>query len=179
MSTTNRTFVKLHTTMGDVIIELDTVATPKTAANFLQYVREGHYDGTIFHRVINGFVIQGGGLTADMAEKPTRAPIENESKTAIPNSPWTVAMARNADPNSATSQFYINLATNYHLNARGDSLGYTVFGVVIEGQGVVRDIAAVETRDMQGTGDMPVMHEDVPVEPIVITKAEVVEDPLQ
>jgi peptidyl-prolyl cis-trans isomerase A (cyclophilin A) len=156
--------VRLSTTAGDIVVALDAAKAPKTVANFLQYVKAGHYDGTIFHRVIGNFMIQGGGMTADMKEKETRAPIPLESRNGLTNQRGTIAMARTADPNSATAQFFINVKDNDFLNqaqAR-DGNGYTVFGKVVEGMDVVDTIRAVPT----GTGD-------VPLQPIVIKKATV------
>jgi len=163
--------VKLETSMGDIIIDLDAAKAPKTVENFLQYVTEGHYDGTIFHRVIDGFMIQGGGMTADMAEKATRAPIENEAHNGLKNDAYDVAMARTMDPHSATAQFFINVKKNDFLNHTAKTpqgWGYAVFGKVVKGQGVVNKIKAVATG-RKG------MHDDVPVEPVTIVKAEVVE----
>lgn len=162
--------VKLETTMGEIFLELDDKTAPNTVANFLAYVEDGHYDGTIFHRVIDGFMIQGGGLTVDMQEKPTRAPIENEADNGLKNEAYAIAMARTADPHSATAQFFINVKNNSFLNHTGKNpqgWGYAVFGKVAKGQGVVNKIKAVATG-RKG------MHDDVPLEPVVITKAEVV-----
>ena len=156
--------VRLATSAGDIVIALDAQKAPKTVANFLQYVKAGHYDGTIFHRVIGNFMIQGGGMTADMKEKETRAPIPLESKNGLTNQRGTVAMARTPDPNSATAQFFINVKDNDFLNqaqAR-DGNGYAVFGKVVEGMDVVDKIKAVPT----GPGD-------VPQQPVVIKKATV------
>ncbi|KPJ78271.1 MAG: hypothetical protein AMJ54_04575 [Deltaproteobacteria bacterium SG8_13] len=156
--------------MGDIVIELDEENAPKTTANFLQYVSTGHYDGTIFHRVIDGFMIQGGGMTAEMKEKPTRDPIENEADNGLANDAYTIAMARTMDPHSATAQFFINVKKNDFLNHTAKTpqgWGYAVFGKVAEGQGVVNKIKAVATG-RKG------MHDDVPSEPVSIIKAEVV-----
>jgi len=156
--------VKLETTAGNIVIELNAAKAPKSVDNFLQYVKSGHYNGTVFHRVINNFMIQGGGMTADMKEKPTRPPIELESRNGLTNDRGTVAMARTSDPNSATSQFFINVKDNAFLNqaqAR-DGNGYAVFGKVIEGMDVVDKIRAVPT----GPGD-------VPLSPVVIKRATV------
>jgi len=158
-----RTMVKLETTKGDIVIEVNETAAPVTAANFLQYVQDGFYDGTIFHRVIPNFMIQGGGFTPDMKQKTTRPPIVNEAKNGLKNKRGAIAMARLNDPNSATSQFYINHVDNANL----DKLGYAVFGQVVEGMDVVDVIAKVE----RGIKDM---HEDVPVEPVIIKSAKVV-----
>lgn len=163
--------VKLETSMGDIVLELDEQKAPKTVANFLSYVAAGHYDGTIFHRIIDGFMIQGGGMTADMKEKPTQAPIENEADNGLKNDAYTVAMARTMDPHSATAQFFINVKKNDFLNHKSktpDGWGYAVFGKVAKGHGVVNKLKGVATG-RKG------MHEDVPLEPVTITKAEVVE----
>jgi peptidyl-prolyl cis-trans isomerase A (cyclophilin A) len=156
--------VKLDTSAGTIVVELDAAKAPKSVDNFLQYVKAGHYDGTVFHRVINNFMIQGGGMTADLKEKPTRAPIPLESKNGLKNERGTVAMARTNDPNSATAQFFINVKDNDFLNqpqAR-DGNGYAVFGKVVEGMDVVDKIRAVPT----GPGD-------VPLTPVVIKRATV------
>ncbi len=161
--------VALQTTAGRIVLELDDARAPATVANFLQYVRDGHYNGTIFHRVINGFMIQGGGYTPDMREKPTRAPIRNEASNGLKNTAYTVSMARTPDPHSATAQFFINVAENDFLNHRGPTArgwGYAVFGKVIQGKEVVDQIKTTPT-----TTRGP--HENVPVQPIVIEKAEV------
>ncbi len=146
--------VKLATSEGDIVVELDAAKAPKSVDNFLQYVKAGHYNGTVFHRVIANFMIQGGGMTADLKEKPTRPPIGLESKNGLTNVRGTIAMARTNDPNSATSQFFINVKDNDFLNqtqAR-DGNGYTVFGKVISGMDVVDKIRVVPT----GPGDVPV-----------------------
>lgn len=163
--------VKLETSMGDIILELDAEKAPKTTANFLEYVKGGHYNGTIFHRVIDGFMIQGGGMTADMEEKATGSPIDNEADNELQNEAYTVAMARTMDPHSATAQFFINVKNNAFLNHTAKTpqgWGYAVFGKVTKGQGVVNKIKAVKT----GRNGM---HDDVPVEPIEIVKAEIIE----
>ena len=163
--------VKLETSMGDILIELDGEKAPQTTANFLNYVNEGHYDGTIFHRVIDGFMIQGGGMTAEMKEKPTHEPIENEAHNGLANDAYTIAMARTMDPHSATAQFFINVKNNDFLNHTAKTpqgWGYAVFGRVTAGQGVVNQIKKVAT----GRNGM---HEDVPREPVSIIKAVVVE----
>jgi peptidyl-prolyl cis-trans isomerase A (cyclophilin A) len=160
--------VRLATSAGDIVLELEAEKTPKTTANFLQYVRDGHYDGTIFHRVIPNFMIQGGGFKPDMSQKPTRAPIALESRTGLTNVRGTVAMARTNDPNSATAQFFINVQDNAFLdqaNAR-DGNGYAVFGRVVQGMEVVDKIRALPTQT-QG------MHQNVPATPVTITKATV------
>jgi len=156
--------VRLATSAGDIVVELDAAKAPKTVANFLEYVKAGHYDGTIFHRVIENFMIQGGGMTTDMKEKPTRAPIGLESRNGLTNQRGTIAMARTADPNSTTAQFFINVKDNDFLNQAQsrDGNGYTVFGKVVQGMDVVDKIRATPT----GPGD-------VPLQPIVIKKATV------
>jgi cyclophilin family peptidyl-prolyl cis-trans isomerase len=161
--------VTLTTSMGAIVIELDSAKAPKTVENFLAYVDSGFYDGTIFHRVIPGFMIQGGGHTADMMRKNTRAGVENESKNGLSNARGTIAMARTGDPHSATSQFFINSVDNARgLDAgkTGDAAGwgYTVFGKVVEGMDVVDKISAVKTTSKSG-------NQDVPVEPITIQSA--------
>jgi peptidyl-prolyl cis-trans isomerase A (cyclophilin A) len=154
--------VKLSTSQGDIVIELSAEKAPKSTANFIDYVKSGHYDGTVFHRVISNFMIQGGGMTADLKEKPTRAPIALEARNGLDNVRGSVAMARTMDPNSATSQFFINVKDNDFLNAARspDGNGYAVFGKVVSGMDVVDKIRAVSTRPG-----------DVPVEPVVIKKA--------
>lgn len=154
--------VKLATTMGDIVIELDAAKAPKTVDNFLQYVKSGQYDGTIFHRVIGNFMIQGGGMTPDMKQKPTRAPIPLESRNGLTNARGTVAMARTSDPNSASAQFFINVKDNDFLDASkaADGHGYAVFGKVVSGMDVVDKIKSVAT----GPGD-------VPREPVIIKSA--------
>ena len=163
--------VKLETSMGDIYLELDEEKAPNSAANFLSYVNSGHYDGTIFHRVIDGFMIQGGGMTADMSEKQTGDPIENEADNGLTNDPYTVAMARTMDPHSATAQFFINVKKNDFLNHTAKNergWGYAVFGKVVKGHGVVNKIKTVPTGRAG-------MHDDVPKEPVEIVKAEVVD----
>ncbi len=164
--------IRLETSMGEIVLELDAAKAPKTVENFISYVNEGHYDGTIFHRVINGFMIQGGGMTADMKEKPTHDPIENEADNGLKNDAYTVAMARTMDPHSATSQFFINVKKNDFLNFSSKTpqgWGYTVFGKVVKGQGVVNKIKQVTTGNKAG-------HDDVPKEPVTIIKAEIVQE---
>ncbi|MGD9733391.1 MAG: peptidylprolyl isomerase [Desulfamplus sp.] len=164
--------IRLETSMGEIVLELDAAKAPKTVENFISYVNEGHYDGTIFHRVINGFMIQGGGMTADMKEKPTHDPIETEADNGLKNDAYTVAMARTMDPHSATSQFFINVKKNDFLNFSSKTpqgWGYTVFGKVLKGQGVVNKIKQVTTGNKAG-------HDDVPKEPVTIIKAEIVEE---
>ena len=160
--------VKLATSAGDIVVELDAAKAPKTVDNFVRYVKAGHYDGTVFHRVIPGFMIQGGGMTPDMAEKPTRAPIPLEARNGLTNTRGTVAMARTADPNSATAQFFINVKDNDFLNAEQsrDGNGYTVFGKVVSGMDVVDKIRNVPTGS-KGPYD------DVPNTPVLIKKATV------
>ena len=160
--------VKLATSMGDIVIELDPAKAPKSAANFLQYAKDGHFNGTIFHRVIDNFMIQGGGMLPDMSQKPTRAPIPLESKNGLLNVRGSVAMARTGDPNSATAQFFINLKDNGFLNASEsrDGNGYAVFGKVVAGMDVVDKIRSVPTAN-KGP------HQNVPVEPVVIKQATV------
>jgi peptidyl-prolyl cis-trans isomerase B (cyclophilin B) len=151
--------VQIQTSMGAFIVELDTKAAPETVANFLEYVRSGFYNGTIFHRVIKNFMIQGGGLTEDMQKKPTRAPIANEADNGLPNLTGTIAMARTNAPHSATSQFFINVKDNHFLNHRGKTSrlwGYCVFGKVVKGMKVVRAIEAVPTGVNSGRRDVPV-----------------------
>jgi peptidyl-prolyl cis-trans isomerase A (cyclophilin A) len=164
--------VKLTTTMGDIVVELDHDKAPKTVDNFVQYVKAGHYNGTIFHRVIEGFMIQGGGMTADLREKPTRAPIPLESRNGLKNERGSIAMARTMDPNSATSQFFINVVDNPGLDAENarDGNGYAVFGHVIQGMEVVDQIKAVKTTEKNGM-------RDVPVKPVTIKKATLLKDP--
>lgn len=159
--------VKLETSMGDIIVRLDARKAPMTVTNFLEYVKAGFYDGTTFHRVIKGFMIQGGGMGPDMKEKPARAPIKNEAANGLKNSKYTIAMARTSEPHSATSQFFINVANNAFLDYKSQTpqgWGYAVFGKVVKGQEVVDAIAKVAT-----TSHYP--HQDVPVEPVIITKA--------
>jgi len=168
----NRMFVQLTTSLGDIILELDQVAAPKTTANFLQYVQDGHYNGAIFHRVIPGFMIQGGGLDENLEERATRPPIENEARNGLVNDHYTVAMARTSDPHSATAQFFINTQKNDFLNftsASAAGWGYAVFGRVVEGQAVVDAIEKTPTANKP-------YHQDVPVTPVVIEKAEVLAD---
>lgn len=163
--------VKLETSMGDIYLELYPDKAPNTVENFLKYVNSGFYDGLIFHRVINGFMIQGGGMDKTMAQRPTNPPIENEASNGLKNEAYTVAMARTMDPHSATSQFFINVKNNTFLdytapNAQG--YGYTVFGKVVKGHGVVNKIKAVATSSQRG-------HDDVPTTPVEIIKASVVD----
>ena len=164
--------IKLHTNFGVIGIEVDTVNTPKTAQNFIEYVQSGHYDGTIFHRVIDGFMVQGGGFLPGMQQKETRAPIENEAKQGVAaglkNVKGTLAMARTSDPHSASAQFFINVSNNDFLDYPGqDGWGYAVFGKVVEGMDVVEKIKGVPT----GRNGF---HRDVPVQDVVIERAEIV-----
>jgi peptidyl-prolyl cis-trans isomerase A (cyclophilin A) len=160
--------VELKTNMGTITLELYPDKAPQTVENFLQYVRDGHYKGTIFHRVIPGFMIQGGGFNADFVQKQTRAPIRNEAKNGLKNDAGTITMARTPDPHSASAQFFINLKSNDFLNYPGqDGWGYAVFGKVVKGMDVVNKIAAVET----GPGMPP--HRDVPRRPVVIEDAKI------
>ena len=161
--------VKLTTSMGDIVIELNESAAPITTANFLRYVEEGFYNGTIFHRVIPNFMIQGGGFGADMAEKATHAKIVNEAKNGLKNEKGSIAMARTNDPDSASSQFFINHANNAFLNYTGaNNPGYAVFGKVVEGMDVVEKIASVKTTSKGH-------YDDVPVTAVVIESASVVQ----
>jgi peptidyl-prolyl cis-trans isomerase B (cyclophilin B) len=160
--------VLLTTNHGDIKLDLYADKAPKTVENFLAYVNAGHYDGTIFHRVIDGFMVQGGGFEPGMKQKPTNATVENEAKNGLKNAPYTVAMARTSDPHSASAQFFINVKDNSFLDYPGqDGWGYCVFGKVIEGQDVVDKIRKVKTTR---TG----MFADVPADDVVIEKAQVV-----
>ncbi|MBU2884140.1 peptidyl-prolyl cis-trans isomerase [Gilvimarinus agarilyticus] len=161
--------ITLHTNQGDITLELDFEKAPKTAANFKQYAEDGFFSGTIFHRVIDGFMVQGGGMTEDMQQKPTRDPIENEADNGLKNDQYTVAMARTGDPHSATAQFFINVKDNGFLNHTGKNAqgwGYCVFGKVTEGTEVVDKLKGVATGSKG-------FHQDVPVEAIVIEKVTV------
>lgn len=151
--------ILIKTSKGDIKLELDTENTPLTAKNFLEYVRSGFYTNTIFHRVINGFMIQGGGLTEDLTNKEVNSPIQNEAAKGKPNKRGTVAMARTMDPHSATAQFFINVVDNAFLNYSGDHVqgaGYCVFAEVVEGMDVVDTIVKVKTSQQKGHGDVPV-----------------------
>lgn len=162
--------VKLQTSKGNIILELDADKAPKTVANFLDYVSSGFYNGLIFHRVIDGFMIQGGGMTPGMEQKETNAPIENEADNGLSNDAYTIAMARTPNPHSASSQFFINVNDNDFLNYSSPTpqgWGYCVFGKVVEGQDVVDEIKQVRTGNKAG-------HQDVPVEDVVIELAEVI-----
>ena len=159
--------VKLTTNFGDITLELNAEKAPITVANFLQYVESGYYDGVIFHRVIDGFMIQGGGFDANMKQKATKAEIKNEADNGLGNDKYTVAMARTSIPDSASSQFFINVGDNDFLNhtaPTSSGWGYCVFGKVVEGKGVVDKIRAVKTTSKAG-------HRDVPIEAVVIEKA--------
>ena len=163
--------IVLHTTMGDITLELDTEKAPKTAANFKQYVEKGFYDGVIFHRVINNFMIQGGGFEPGMIQKETDETIENEADNGLSNVNGSVAMARTMDPNSASAQFFINIKDNNFLDHTAkttEGWGYAVFAKVVEGMDIVEQIKAVATTSRAG-------HQDVPVEDVVITSAEITE----
>jgi peptidyl-prolyl cis-trans isomerase B (cyclophilin B) len=162
--------IKLHTNHGVISIELDTEKAPNTAQNFIDYVTAGHYDNTIFHRVIDGFMVQGGGMAPGMKEKPMREPIKNEADNGLKNDRGTLAMARTGDPHSATAQFFINVADNEFLNfkaASGSGWGYCVFARVVDGMDVVDKIRAVKTGSSG-------FHQDVPVEDVIIERAEIV-----
>ncbi|WKX12536.2 peptidylprolyl isomerase [Streptomyces sp. NL15-2K] len=159
--------VELTTNFGRIVIELNDAEAPKTVENFLTYVRNGHYDSTIFHRVIPGFMVQGGGFTPDMVQKPTMAPVQNEADNGLKNTAYTVAMARTSDPHSATAQFFVNVSDNDFLNFTAknpNGWGYTVFGRVTEGQDVVDRITQVRTGSSRG-------HQDVPTQPVIIEGA--------
>jgi len=162
--------VKLQTNFGAITLDLDAEKAPQTVANFLQYVNDGSFNDTIFHRVIDGFMIQGGGFMADMTQKATRDQIQNEATNGLKNDAYTIAMARTPNPHSASSQFFINLADNGFLNHTGQNAqgwGYCVFGKVVEGKDVVDKIAKVKTGNKAG-------HQDVPVEAVIIESAEVI-----
>ncbi len=171
-STTENPTVILHTNYGAITLELFEDQAPQSVANFIQYARDGHYDGTLFHRVITNFMIQGGGFDTDFQQKPTREPIENEADNGLANERGTLAMARTNDPHSATSQFFINVTDNEFLNHRstasGQTWGYAVFGRVADGMDVVDAIRAVDTG-RRG------MHQDVPVEDVIIERVEIPE----
>lgn len=164
--------IRLQTNLGDIRIKLDPDKAPETCSNFQRYVEQGFYDGTIFHRVIKGFMIQGGGFTADMRQKPAGSPVKNEADNKLNNKTGTIAMARTSDPHSATAQFFINVADNDFLNHKSPTpsgWGYCVFGEVVEGMDVVQTIAKTRTGNHG-------MHQDVPVTPVVIQKATVETD---
>jgi len=162
--------IKLHTNHGVITLELDHEKAPLTVENFLRYVENGHYENTVFHRVIDGFMIQGGGFAPGMKEKSTLAPIQNEAASGLRNEIYTIAMARTSDPHSATAQFFINVANNHfldHTSPTAQGYGYCVFGKVTDGQEVVDAIRKVKTGNRAG-------HQDVPLEDVIIEKAEVV-----
>ena len=164
--------ILMTTTVGPMTLELDADNAPKTVENFLSYVSSGFYDGTIFHRVINNFMVQGGGFTADMEQKATQAPIENEANNGLKNARGAIAMARTQDPHSATAQFFINVQDNDFLNHTGENMqgwGYAVFGKVTEGEDVLDKIRCVQTGSQAG-------HQDVPVEPIIIESVTIIGD---
>ncbi len=169
MSTSPR--VKLETSMGDIVIELDATKAPKTAANFVDYVKDGFYNGTVFHRVMDGFMIQGGGFETGLKQKPTKAPIDNEANNGLKNNKYTIAMARTNDPHSATAQFFINVADNDFLNHTAptpNGWGYAVFGKVVSGTEVVDKIKGVKTGNSG-------FHQNVPTQDVIINKAVIVE----
>ena len=161
--------VELKTTQGDIVVEVFADKAPKSADNFIQYVKDGFYNGTVFHRVIDGFMVQGGGFDADMKQKSTRAPIENEARNGLRNEVGTLAMARTADPHSASSQFFINLVANTALDYPSrDGWGYAVFGKVVKGLDVVETIAKLPTANRG-------FHQNVPVEAVIVNSARVLE----
>ena len=163
--------VKLSTNHGDIILQLDAEKAPKTVENFVQYVKEGHFDNTVFHRVIKGFMIQGGGFEPGMTQKKTRATIQNEADNGLKNTKYSIAMARTMEPHSASAQFFINASNNDFLNHSGKNVqgwGYAVFGEVTEGQDIVDKIEAVATGSKSG-------HQDVPKDDVIIEKAEIIE----
>jgi len=163
--------VEMKTNQGEIVVELYADKAPKSAENFVQYVKDGFYDGTVFHRVIDGFMIQGGGFDAQMNQKATRAPIENEAKNGLRNEPGTLAMARTSDPHSATAQFFINLKPNTFLDYPSrDGWGYAVFGKVVRGMDVVEKIGKLATGNLG-------MHQNVPLEPVVVESARLLETP--
>jgi peptidyl-prolyl cis-trans isomerase B (cyclophilin B) len=164
-----KVMVEIETSKGTIVLELDAKKAPKTVENFLGYIKDGFYEGTIFHRVIDGFMIQGGGFDSKMNQKPTKAPIINEAANGLSNTPFTIAMARTNDPNSATAQFFINLADNSRIDAiPGRSAGYAVFGKVVKGSEVVQAIGKVQTGSVG-------MFDDVPKETVLIKKVSVKE----
>ena len=164
--------VRIETSMGDIVVELNRLRAPATSNNFLRYVLEKQYDGTIFHRVMADFVVQGGGYSEDLEERDLHSPVINESGNGLKNMPMTIAMARYDDPHSATSQFYFNLSANSSLDPNARSWGYTVFGDVVSGQDVISAIAAVETEYNENLDAT-----DVPVKPVFILSATVLEEP--
>ena len=166
------TRVLMKTLLGDLMLELDADKAPATVTNFVEYAQSGHYDGTIFHRVINNFMVQGGGFDTDMRQKGTNAPIQNEANNGLKNDRGTIAMARTMDPHSATAQFFINVSDNDFLNFSGENTqgwGYAVFGRVVEGEDVLDKIRVVPTGSQAG-------HQDVPTDPIVIESVTVLSD---
>ncbi len=160
--------ITFHTSLGDFSIELNTAEAPITCQNFLEYVTSKHFDSTVFHRVIPNFVIQGGGMTADMSQKKTREPIKNESSNGLKNRRGTLSMARTNDPHSATSQFFVNLKDNAFLDPGPGNAGYAVFAYVSEGMSVIDKIAAVKTGSKAG-------HEDVPLDPVLVSSVTVID----
>lgn len=163
--------VKLSTNHGDIVLQLDAEKAPKTVENFVQYVKEGHFDNTVFHRVIKGFMIQGGGFEPGMSQKKTRASIQNEADNGLKNTKYSIAMARTMEPHSASAQFFINASDNDFLNHSGKNVqgwGYAVFGSVTEGREIVDAIEKVATGSKAG-------HQDVPKEDVIIEKAEIIE----
>lgn len=164
-------YVQFETNHGTIKIELDATKAPETVANFLNYVKKGHYDGTVFHRIIKGFMVQGGGFEPGMSQKPTDAPIKNEANNGLKNEHYSIAMARTSAPHSASAQFFINTANNGFLNHTAETAqgwGYAVFGKVVEGQSVVDSMEKVKTGNKAG-------HSDVPHDDVIITKATVLE----
>ena len=162
--------VSLHTNFGDIKLELNKEKAPITVENFVSYVKDGHYDGTVFHRVIDGFMVQGGGFDADMQQKSTKDPIKNEANNGLKNDVGTVAMARTQDPHSASAQFFINVKNNDFLNFSAETTqgwGYAVFGKVVDGMDVVEKIKTVKTGNKG-------FHQDVPLDPVIIETAELV-----
>ncbi|AYN16024.1 peptidyl-prolyl cis-trans isomerase [Pseudomonas monteilii] len=163
--------VKLSTNHGDIVLQLDAEKAPQTTENFVQYVKDGHYNGTVFHRVIKGFMIQGGGFDTNMSQKKTRATIQNEADNGLKNKKYSIAMARTMEPHSASAQFFINSSDNDFLNHSGKNVqgwGYAVFGEVIEGREIVDAIEKVATGSKAG-------HQDVPKDDVIIEKAEIIE----
>ena len=163
--------VKLSTNHGDIVLQLDAEKAPQTTENFVQYVKDGHYNGTVFHRVIKGFMIQGGGFEPGMSQKKTRASIQNEADNGLKNKKYSIAMARTMEPHSASAQFFINSSDNDFLNHSGKNVqgwGYAVFGEVIEGREIVDAIEKVATGSKAG-------HQDVPKDDVIIEKAEIIE----
>lgn len=164
--------ITLHTNHGPITLKLDAEKAPETVANFIEYVKSGHYDGTIFHRVIGNFMIQGGGFEPGMKQKSTRAPIKNEANNGLSNKTGTIAMARTMEPHSASAQFFINVADNAFLDHSAPTIqgwGYAVFGEVVEGMDVVEKIKSVPTTSRAG-------HQDVPAEDVIIERAEIIAD---